>query len=142
MSFWSAMRRKPEEEHYSEDYDDYEDDDYNNYEDTPKSWGNETVQQPIRTAANLQIVPIAPEQYSDASKIADILREMKLVVLNLSKVDSDTGRRLLDFISGVVYAEDGDLLKVATDVFVAAPYFVDLIDEKDLKARVHKPMDF
>ena len=66
------MRRKPEEEHYSEDYDDYEDDDYNNYEDTPKSWGNETVQQPIRTAANLQIVPIAPEQYSDASKIADI----------------------------------------------------------------------
>lgn len=147
MSFWNTIRRKPEEEHYPEDYDDYEDDDYNNYdnyEDTPKSWRRESPQpaQPIRSAADMQVVLIAPGQYSDACKIADLLREMKLVVFNLSKLEDATAKRLLDFISGVVYAEDGGLMQVSPVVYVAAPYFVDLIDVQDRKAKVRKPMDF
>lgn len=141
MSFWSALRRKPEEEHYPEEYDDYEDDDNNYYEDTPQNWGRESAQ-PIRSAADMQIVLVIPEQYGDAPKIADLLRDMKFVVLNLSKVDPGIARRLLDFVSGVTYAEDGELVKVATNVYVAAPYFVDLLDEKDLKAKIRKPMDF
>ena len=69
-----------------------------------------------------------PEEYKDASKIADYLRDMKFVVVNLAKADSVVARRLLDFVSGVVFSEDGHIMKVATNVFVVAPYFVDLND--------------
>jgi len=52
---------------------------------------------------------------------------MKFVVLNLAKTERDVARRLLDFVSGVIYTEDGHIMKVATNVYVVAPYFVDLL---------------
>ena len=134
-ALWSSFRRKSEES-YSDDYDDDYEDDYNtydSYESTPQSWETPGAQ-PIRSAADMQIALVVPEQYSDASKIADLLRDMKLGVLNLSRTESDVvSRRLLDFISGVIYAEDGKLMKVSRTVFIAAPYFVDLFDEESKK---------
>lgn len=137
MAFWSSLRRKSEDsfDDYDEEYeDDYGYDNYNGYEDTRQSWESQGAQ-PIRSAADLQIELMIPEQYGDASKIADLLRDMKLVVLNLSKVEPDVSRRLLDFVSGVIYAEDGDLMKVSSTVYIAAPYFVDLLDETAKKVR-------
>ena len=53
---------------------------------------------------------------------------MKFVVLNLAKTQRDVARRLLDFVSGVIYTEDGHIMKVATNVYATvAPYFVDLL---------------
>ena len=83
--------------------------------------------QPIHSVADMQIVLVAPQEYKDASKIADLLRDMKFVVLNLAKTQRDVARRLLDFVSGVIYTEDGHIMKVATNVYVVAPYFVDLL---------------
>lgn len=134
MSFWSALRRRPEEEDYSEAFDEYDYEDNYSYEDTAPRWENEPAQ-PIRSAADMQIALVIPEQYSDASRIADLLRDMKFVVLNVSKCEPSVARRLLDFISGVTYAEDGNLMKVATNVYVAAPYFVDMYDETAKKVR-------
>lgn len=123
MGFFSALRRKPEEEDLYEDYEDsYA------YEDEEPTWASESAGvQPIRSAADMQVVLVAPLEYKDASKIADLLRDMKFVVLNLGKTDREVARRLLDFVSGVIYAEDGHIMKVSTNVYVAAPYFVDLI---------------
>lgn len=135
MAFWSALRRRPEEEDYSEAFDEYDYEDDYSYENTTPSWGNEAAAQPIRSAADMQIALVIPKQYSDASKIADLLRDMKFVVLNLSECEPAVARRLLDFISGVTYAEDGNLMKVATNVYVAAPYFVDMYDETSKKIR-------
>lgn len=53
---------------------------------------------------------------------------MKFVVLNLAKTQRDVARRLLDFVSGVIYTEDGHIMKIATNVYVVAPYFVDLLE--------------
>ena len=112
MSFFSALRRKPEEEDLYEDYEEsYA------YEDEGQDWASEGVQ-PIHSVADMQIVLVAPQEYKDASKIADLLRDMKFVVLNLAKTD---------FVSGVIYTEDGHIMKVATNVYVVAPYFVDLL---------------
>lgn len=121
MSFFSALRRKPEEEDLYEDYEEsYA------YEDEGQDWASEGVQ-PIHSVADMQIVLVAPQEYKDASKIADLLRDMKFVVLNLAKTERDVARRLLDFVSGVIYTEDGHIMKVATNVYVVAPYFVDLL---------------
>ena len=109
MSFFSALRRKPEEEDLYEDYEEsYA------YEDEGQDWASEGVQ-PIHSVADMQIVLVAPQEYKDASKIADLLRDMKFVVLNLAKTERDVARRLLDFVSGVIYTEDGHIMKVATN---------------------------
>lgn len=120
MSFLSALRRKPEEDLYEEYEDSYA------YEEEDRGWEPEGVQ-PIHSVADMQIVLVAPQEYKDASKIADFLRDMKFVVLNLAKTEREVARRLLDFVSGVIYTEDGHIMKVATNVYVVAPYFVDLL---------------
>lgn len=122
MSLFSALRRKPEEDDL---YDEYEPN--YAYEEDDQGWQDEGVQ-PIHSVADMQIVLVAPQEYKDASKIADLLRDMKFVVLNLAKTQRDVARRLLDFVSGVIYTEDGHIMKVATNVYVVAPYFVDLLE--------------
>ena len=114
MSFLSALRRKPDEDMY-EDYEDdtYVDDHYTYEEEPPQqTWAPQGVQ-PIRSGADMQIVLVTPKEYKEASKVADLLRDMKFVVLNLANTDHTVARRLLDFIS--------------TGVYVVAPYFVDLM---------------
>ena len=123
MGLLDALRRKPEDE-----YEDYTYDEAYGY-DEEESWESDNVQ-PIHSAADLQIVLTTPTKYEDASQIADLLRDMKFVVLNLAKTEPGVARRLLDFVSGVIYAEDGHIMKVATNVYVVAPYFVDLMDEQ------------
>ena len=128
MSFFSALRRKPEEEDL---YEDYQYEDNYAYEEEDRGWEEPVGVQPIRSAADMQIVLVAPKEYKDASKIADLLRDMKFVVLNLADTERDVARRLLDFISGVIYTEDGHIMKVATNVYVVAPYFVDLLGDQE-----------
>ena len=123
MGFFDALRRKPLDEDLYEDYEDS----YAYEEEDDQSWASEGAQ-PIHSVADMQVVLVSPLEYKDASKIADLLRNMKFVVLNLGKTDREIARRLLDFVSGMIYAEDGHIMKVATNVYVVAPYFVDLHD--------------
>lgn len=121
MGLFSALQRKPLEEDMYDEYDDqyaYEDE---------QSWEG-TDSRPIQSAADMRVVVVEPKEYNDAPRVADHLRDMKFVVLNLSKTDHDVARRLLDFVSGVVFSEDGHIMKVATNVYVVAPYFVELMD--------------
>ncbi len=122
MGLFSALRRKaPEEDLYEEYEDNYA------YEEE-QNWEDEGVQ-PIRSVADMRVVVVEPKEYNDASRVADHLRDMKFVVLNLGKTDQDVARRLLDFVSGVIFSEDGHIMKVATNVYVVAPYFVELMDQ-------------
>ena len=124
MGLFSALRRKaPEEDLYEEYEDNYA------YEEE-QNWEDEGVQ-PIRSVADMRVVVVEPKEYNDASRVADHLREMKFVVLNLGKTNQDVARRLLDFVSGVIFSEDGHIMKVATNVYVVAPYFVELMDQSD-----------
>ncbi|MCF0123296.1 MAG: cell division protein SepF [Ruminiclostridium sp.] len=121
MGLFSALRRKSTDEDL---YDEYEDD---YVYDDEEDWDDQGLQ-PIHSVADMRVVVVEPQEYKDASRVADHLRDMKLVVLNLSKTEHDVARRLLDFISGVVFSEDGHIMKIASSVFVVAPYFVDIKD--------------
>ena len=87
----------------------------------------------IRAATQLQVVLVKPEKFEDASSIADHLREKRTVVLNLESTNKEIARRLLDFLSGVAYANEGKIKKVAISTYIITPYNVyilgDLIDE-------------
>ena len=87
----------------------------------------------IHTTAQLQVVLCKPERYEEAATIADNLNERRTVVLNLESTNRDVARRLLDFLSGVAYANNGQIKRVANSTYIITPYNVDvmgdLIDE-------------
>ncbi len=83
----------------------------------------------IHATTQLQVVLVKPDRFETAAEIADHLREKRTVVLNLEDTEKDTARRLIDFLSGVAYAQDGKIKKVAVKTFLITPYNVDLMGD-------------
>ncbi len=120
----------------------YDEDAFADYEEKPKEtvWnegddlsvpekrtGNKVVN--IHATARLQVVLVMPEQYEAAREIADHLRDKRTVVLNLENTNKEVSRRILDFVSGVAYAQDGKIKKVAVSTFIVTPYNVDILGD-------------
>jgi cell division inhibitor SepF len=86
----------------------------------------------IHTTTQLKVVVMQPESFDEAKDIADHLKSKKPVVINLEQVEKEVARRIVDFLSGSVYALDGNIQKVANGIFLIAPYNVDIMgDFKD-----------
>ena len=87
----------------------------------------------INATTQLEVVLVKPERFEDASGIADHLINKRTVVLNLESTNKDVSRRLIDFLSGVAYANNGQIKRVANSTFIITPYNVgivgDLLDE-------------
>ncbi len=83
----------------------------------------------IHATAQLKVVLVKPERFENASEIADHLREKRTVVMNLESANKDIARRLVDFLSGVAYAGDGKIKKVAANTYIITPYSVDLMGD-------------
>ena len=83
----------------------------------------------INATTQLQVVLVKPERFENASEIADHLREKRTVVLNLESTNKDIARRLLDFLSGVAYANEGKIKKVAISTYIITPYNVDILGD-------------
>lgn len=87
--------------------------------------GNKVVN--IHATAQLQVVLFKPERFGEETcAIADELLKMHTVVLNLENTNKDVSRRIIDFLSGVAYANGGKIKRVATSTFIITPYNVDL----------------
>lgn len=137
------------EDDYDEDEDVYEDeDDMEDEEPAPppreenrrrEREREREYQEPVRRNAGkvvnihattqLQVVLVKPDRYENASEIADHLRDKRTVVLNLEKTQKDVARRLLDFLSGVAYAQEGKIKKVALQTYIVTPYNVDIMGD-------------
>ena len=93
--------------------------------------GNKIVN--IHATTQLQMILVKPENFEDASAIADHLNARRAVVLNLENASKELSRRLVDFLSGVAYANNGQIKRVANNAFMITPANVeiqgDLIDE-------------
>lgn len=83
----------------------------------------------ISPSAALQVVLVRPERFETAAEIADHLRSRRTIVMNLEQTQKDIARRLIDFLSGVAYAQDGKIKKVANSTYLITPYSVDLMGE-------------
>ena len=75
-----------------------------------------------------QFVLAKPEKREDLIGIADSLLDRKTVILNLEYVPNET-RRFVDFLSGVAYANDGEIKKIAKSTFIITPYNVDVMGD-------------
>ena len=83
----------------------------------------------IHATTQLKVVLAKPERFENASEIADHLKEKRTVVLNLESTNKDVARRLIDFLSGVAYAGEGKIKKVAANTYIITPYSVDIMGD-------------
>ena len=138
MSFLDELKK------WTHPYDDEDDDFEEEFEEMPRKEtafeerrsrvegrNNKVVN--IHATTQLKVVLVKPERFENASEIADHLKDKRTVVINLESTNKDIARRLIDFLSGVAYAGEGKIKKVAANTYIITPYHVDiegdLIDE-------------
>lgn len=86
---------------------------------------------------NSKMILLEPRAYSESQQIADHLKARNAVVVNLKRVTSDQAKRIVDFLSGTIYAIDGELQKIGGGIFLCTPNNVNIqgkiTDEKEGK---------
>ncbi len=85
----------------------------------------------------LKLVVIEPKGFDECSKLVDSLKGRKPIIVNLEKLDADTARKIFDFLGGATYALNGNVQKVANNIFVFAPENVAIFAEGE-----NKPYNF
>lgn len=83
----------------------------------------------IHATTQLAVVLVKPDRFENAAEIADHLKDKRTVVLNLEQTNKEVARRLIDFLSGVAYANEGKIKKVANSTYIITPYNVDIMGD-------------
>ena len=103
----------------------------------PAKFDNNVVPMQNRTVKALtnafKLVVIEPKGFDECSKLVDSLKSRKPIIVNLEQLDSDTARKIFDFLGGATYALNGNVQKVANNIFVFAPENVAIFSEGDNK---------
>src|SRR4051795_10627350 len=105
------------------------------FADEPRSGGRETrVLRPVggngRGGGDIQVHLVIPKSFNDAQQIADQFKDQVPVILNLQQTDTDLSKRLIDFASGLTYALDGGMQRIADKVFLLPPRNVEVSAEE------------
>jgi len=87
------------------------------------------------SGSSLELKVVKPERFDNVPQIANHLLNRRTVVLNLENTNKDMARRIIDFLSGVAYANRGKIKKVATSTFIIIPNNVDLTGDDLLDAQ-------
>ena len=83
----------------------------------------------IHATTQLKVMLVKPERFEDARSIAEHLNKKITVVLNLESASKELARRLLDFLSGVAFANNGEIKRVANSTFIITPSNVNLMGD-------------
>jgi len=113
-----------EEELYQEPlYDQplYDQDDRTNQSNSRK---NKVVN--IHTTTQMKVVIFEPNAYDEVQNIVDNLKNRKPVIVNLETLEADVARKIFEFLNGAIYALDGSIQKVSSDIFILAPNNVEI----------------
>jgi cell division inhibitor SepF len=86
--------------------------------------GNNVVS--IHSQKNVRVILNEPRSYDEAQEIADHLRSRRSVVVNLQRVRTDQAVRIVDFLSGTVYALNGSISKLGGNIFLCTPDTVEI----------------
>lgn len=122
----------------SQEAEDYDDENVYDYEDDEeevedrKIFGrnkNKVVNMPQVQTNAIKMVISQPTTFEQSDEICSFLKEKKSVIVNLEYVNKDVARRIVDFISGGVYALDGYIQKVSNSIFLVAPSNYEITNE-------------
>jgi cell division inhibitor SepF len=82
--------------------------------------------QSVQKSSSSKVVLFEPRSYSEAQDIADHLKGRRAIIVNLQRIDHDQAKRIVDFLSGTVYALGGDIQRVGQNIFLCTPDNVDV----------------
>jgi cell division inhibitor SepF len=102
-------------------------------DDEPRSGRPTTVLRPVdrgRNGGDVRVHLVIPKSFNDAQQVADKFKQGIPVVLNLQNSDNDLAKRLIDFASGLTYALDGGMQRIAHKVFMLTPRNVQISAEE------------
>ena len=121
------------EEYEEENFYDYEEED-EVVEENRKLFGkkrdkDKVVAMPQAQSGSVKMVISQPTTFEQSDEICSFLKEKKSVIVNLEYVNKDVARRIVDFISGGVYALDGYIQKVSNSIFLVAPSNYEITNE-------------
>lgn len=91
-----------------------------------------------------KMILVEPRAYSESQQIADYLKNRNSVVVNLKRVTSDQAKRLIDFLTGTIYAIGGDLQKLGNGIYLCTPNNVNVqgkMSENEEKAKPSKKFE-
>ena len=122
-----------ETEEYDDDAYEYEDNTsgYDNEEDEKRFFGSKKGKVvPFNAQGqSVKMVISQPTTFEQSEEICNLLKEKKSVIVNLEYVNKDVARRIVDFISGGVYALDGHIQKISNSIFLIAPMNYEITNE-------------
>ncbi len=102
-----------------------------------------------KSSTGAKMVLVEPRAYSESQQIADHLKRRNSVVVNLKRVTNDQARRIIDFLSGTLYAIGGELQRLGNGIYLCTPKNVnvegrisDEESEKKAKSKIEDEMDF
>ena len=100
-----------------------DDDDIDNLNGTEDGYYNISEEDAIKEADKTgnKMILLEPRAYSESQQIADHLKNRNSVVVNLKRVTADQAKRIVDFLSGTIYAIGGDLQKIGGGIFLCTP---------------------
>lgn len=152
MSFWDNMK-KFAQPYSEEEYDEY-DEDSQFEEETPAprtrrpspfapaaqetqpaaptgpaagtGFGGQVINM---NSGKQEVILYHAKTFDDAAKAADELRKKKAIILNMENVDKSQTRRVVDFLSGAVYALDGQVKKIAQSTYLLCPHNMDVVGD-------------
>jgi cell division inhibitor SepF len=99
--------------------------------------GRDQAAQTSRTAtaftgtAAFKLVVIEPKSFDECPKLVDSLKGRRPVIINLENVETDTAKKIFDFLSGAIYALNGGVQKVSNNIFIFAPESVDIASTQE-----------
>lgn len=100
---------------------------------TAKSFagGAEKQRLSIAGTGTFTLVVIEPKSFDECPKLVDSLKGRRPVVINLEKIETETAKKIFDFLSGATYALNGNVQKVANNIFIFAPEKVDIATNQE-----------
>lgn len=105
----------------------------------------EETKKSMTSSGSGKMILLEPRAYSESQQIADHLKKKNTVVVNMKRVTPDQAKRIVDFLSGTVYALGGDLQKIGAGIFLCTPKNVNVegaITDDDDKSKKNKNDDY
>ena len=82
---------------------------------------------------SLKLILIEPNSFDECPKLVDSLKSRKPIIINLEKLETETARKIFDFLSGATYALDGNVQKIANNIFIFTPDNVSVAAQQAVK---------
>ena len=118
------------EDDYEDEYENYDERGNYDVEEDRGFFGKRGKVVPLNAQGqSVKMVISQPTTFEQSEEICSLLKEKKSVIVNLEYVNKDVARRIVDFISGGVYALDGHIQKISNSIFLIAPVNYEITNE-------------